>query len=156
MENNTQKEYQEVKDKLNKISSNILPADCEWWNVESVIDWDTIVVDGKKIRLIWIDTPESVDPNKPIEPYALEASSTTKKLLLDMTVCLSVDSQSSNKDVYNRLLRYVYLADGTFVNAELIKWWYARVYNVFPFDYNEWFTELEIKARKARIWIRWL
>ena len=87
--------------------------------VQRVVDGDTFVIEsGEKIRLIGIDTPETVHPRKPVEPFGLEASQFTKKLLEGKQVELVFDVDKYDR--YNRLLAYVYI-DGVFLNEELVK-----------------------------------
>ena len=82
--------------------------------VISVIDGDTIKLDnGEVIRLICIDTPESSKEG------FLEAKTFLRDLILNKTVILEKDV--SETDFYDRLLRYVYLEDGTFVNELMVK-----------------------------------
>jgi micrococcal nuclease len=128
---------------------------CERWLVDKVVDWDTIYVNDKKIRLVGIDTPETVDPNKPIEKCWPEASSTLKDMVLNQKVCLLSDTISDDMDRYNRKLRYVFLLDGTNINAEMIKLWYSKSYNDFSFDLEDGFTELEYEVSKNKLWIWW-
>ena len=103
--------------------------------VERVVDGDTVVVeiDGTRetVRLIGIDTPETVKPNAPVECFGPEASATTKELLPEDTeVRLERDVEA--RDDYGRLLAYVYRAsDGMFVNLELVRQGYA-VLLTFP------------------------
>lgn len=93
--------------------------------VERVVDGDTIVVDidghRETVRLIGINTPETVKPNSPVECYGPEASKRTKELLPPGTpVRLERDIEA--RDVYGRLLAYVQRAtDGMFVNLELVE-----------------------------------
>ncbi len=99
------------------------------FSVARVIDGDTIEViyeagQLKKVRLIGIDTPETVDPRKPVQCFGQEASAKTKALLEGKQVRLEKDTIGDSIDKYGRLLRYVYV-DGTLVNAELIKQGYA-------------------------------
>ena len=88
-----------------------------------VIDGDTIIViiDGnqEKVRLIGVDTPEKDGPYTKEEPFNKEASSFTRMKAQGKKVTLKYDWQK--RDKYGRLLAYVYLKDGTFLNAELIK-----------------------------------
>lgn len=119
--------------------------------IERVVDGDTLVViyDGQqeKIRLIGVDTPEIVHPNRPVEYFGKEASGFTKKLLPPRTqVRLEFDWQM--RDKYHRLLAYVYLKDGTFLNAEIIKQGYGHAYTKYPFKYLEEFREHEKQARE--------
>jgi micrococcal nuclease len=113
-----------------------------------VIDGDTIVVSGiGKVRLIGVDTPETVHPSKPVEHFGKEASAFTAKLLAGKKVRLSYDFQKVDR--YNRSLVYVYLEDGTFVNSEIIKNGYGHAYTSFPFKYLEDFRKYEREAREA-------
>lgn len=91
--------------------------------VTRVIDGDTIELEnGKRVRYLGINTPESVDPRKPVECFGKEASFKNKELVLNKKVVLEKDI--SEIDKYGRLLRYVYV-DNIFVNLELIKQGYA-------------------------------
>ena len=115
-----------------------------------VIDGDTIIVeiDGKqeRVRLIGVDTPETVHPSKPVEYFGKEASEFTKRMVEGKKVRLEFDWQK--RDKYGRLLAYVYLPDGTFLNAEIIKQGYGFAYTRFPFKYLEEFRQYERKARE--------
>ncbi len=113
--------------------------------VERVVDGDTIVVRGiGTVRLIGIDTPETVDPRKPVEYFGQEASIFLKRLVEGQTVRLEYDQQRTDR--YNRTLAYVYLADGTFVNAEIVRQGYGHAYTAFPFKYLEQFRTLQREA----------
>lgn len=85
------------------------------FKVLSVVDGDTIKVDvrGKKetIRLLGIDTPETVDPRKPVQCFGKAASDKMKSFVSGKSVILVDDATQGNRDKYNRLLRYVYLPD---------------------------------------------
>jgi len=120
--------------------------------VIKVIDGDTIDVrlDGKieSVRLIGVDTPETVHPFKPIEEYGKEASNYTKSRLQGKNVRLEYDL--SKRDKYGRILAYIYVDDAHF-NAELIEKGYAFAYLRFPFKYREEFRLLELKAREAGV-----
>lgn len=98
-----------------------------------VVDGDTIEVgiDGgeEDVRLIGVDTPETVKPGEPVECFGPQASSFTKDVLEGETVRLEFDQEL--RDVYSRLLAYVYLGD-RFVNAELIERGYARTLEIEP------------------------
>ena len=117
-----------------------------------VVDGDTIVVDiagrEEKVRLIGVDTPETVDPRRPVEYFGKEASAFTKRLVRGKSVILKDDPECHNRDRYNRLPRYVYLKDGTLVNAEIIKQGYGFAYVKYPFSLMEEFRKLEKAARK--------
>ncbi|MFA5747089.1 MAG: thermonuclease family protein [Candidatus Paceibacterota bacterium] len=124
------------------------------YSVEEIIDGDTIKVEmgGKTetIRLIGIDTPEIASPYGEEECFGKEASEEAKKILEGQKVFLSADPMVSDKDKYGRLLRYVFLADGEFVNAELVKGGYAFNYPYENFQYLDNFNDLEKQAREDR------
>lgn len=117
-----------------------------------VVDGDTIVVDmdGKeeKIRLIGVDTPETVHPSKPVEYFGKEASAFTKQMVEGKQVRLEFDWQKGDK--YDRLLAYVFLEDGTFLNAEIIKQGYGFAYTKYPFKYLEEFREYQTSSRRNK------
>lgn len=100
------------------------------YKVMRVIDGDTIqIVGGERVRYIGMDTPETVDPELPVECYGPEATAENKKLVEGQTVRLEKDI--TNRDKYGRLLRYVYVGD-TFINLELVKTGYAKIANYPP------------------------
>ena len=121
--------------------------------VVRIVDGDTIIVsDGNdiKVRLIGIDTPETVHPSKPVEHYGKEASRFTDNLLKGEQVYLVSDTEGDKIDKYGRTLAHVYRApDGLFVNAEIIRQGYGHAYTRFPFKYMEEFKQLERFAREA-------
>ncbi len=91
--------------------------------VVKVIDGDTLEVEGgKRIGYIGIDTPETVDPRKPVECFGRQASNKNRKLVEGKRVRLEKDI--SKKDKYGRLLRYIWVGD-TLVNEVLVKEGYA-------------------------------
>lgn len=119
-----------------------------WAVVTRVVDGDTIELDtGQKVRYIGVDTPETVHPNKAVQCFGKEASAYNKQLVTGKKVRLVKDV--SDTDRYARLLRYVYLEDGTFVNEVLITEGYARA-ATFPPDvrYSEQFAA---QARQAQL-----
>jgi endonuclease YncB( thermonuclease family) len=118
--------------------------------ISRIIDGDTIELsNGNKVRYIGIDTPETVDPRKPVQCFGKEAKEANKNLVLNKIVILKKDI--SDTDKYGRLLRYVYLEDGTFVNLWLVKNGYASVYT-YPPDvvHSEEFLTVEQEARKNK------
>jgi len=126
-----------------------------------VVDGDTIVVSIKgkdvKVRLVGVDTPETVHPTKPVEHYGKEASRFTKNLLKGEKVYLVGEPLPGALDRYGRTLAYVYRApDGLFVNAEIIRQGYGHAYTQIPSKYMEEFKQLEQFARKAEkgLWVR--
>ena len=125
------------------------------FKVLNVIDGDTIQVDvrGNKevVRLLGIDTPESVDPRKSVQCFAKEAANKMKSFVQGKSVIL-VDEKitQGNRDKYNRLLRYVYLPDSvrTFVNGEMVKQGYAFSYKQYPTKMLNKFNNFEEYARE--------
>ncbi len=118
--------------------------------VVNAVDGDTIVVliDGaeRRVRYIGIDTPETVHPTKGQEPYGREASARNRELVLGKPVNLERDVSETDRS--GRLLRYVWLEDGTMVNAVLVAEGYAQV-STYPPDvtYADLFLELQRVAR---------
>ena len=100
--------------------------------VVKVVDGDTLDVnisgEVKRLRLIGIDTPETVDPRKPVQCFGKEASNKAKELLIGKSVGLEKDDSQGDLDKYDRLLRYVFLPDGTNFNLFMISEGYAHEY----------------------------
>ena len=124
-----------------------------YYRVTEFSDGDTIAVNmngrHEKIRMIGVDTPETHDPRKPVQCFGQAASDFTKQLIGSSTVRLEADPLNSNRDRYDRLLRYVYLPDGRLVNAEIIVRGYGFAYTSFPFGKLEDFKTYEKEAREA-------
>jgi micrococcal nuclease len=125
--------------------------------VVRVADGDTLVVDidgtEEYVRLIGVDTPESVHPDKERNvPYGAVASDFTKKLAEEKRVTLETDVQE--RDKYGRLLAYVYL-DGVMLNQTLLSAGHAKLATYPPnVKYVDEFTKLQAEAREkgAGIW----
>ena len=120
--------------------------------VVRVIDGDTIEVEvsGREYRLryIGIDAPETVKEDTPMEWMGPEASAANKALVSGKLVYLERDV--SETDRYGRLLRYVFLADGTFVNGELVRQGYAQAITYQPdVKYQDLLRSLQQEARGA-------
>lgn len=133
-----------------------------FYKVLSVVDGDTIKVDidGKTetLRLIGLDTPETLDPRKPVQCFATEASNKAKEILTDKNVRLEADPTQGERDIYDRLLRYIFLEDGTFYNKLMIEEGYAHeyTYQSNPYKYQLEFIDAENQARQAErgLWNR--
>ena len=128
--------------------------------VVRVIDGDTIVarIDGdaqdERIRLLGINTPEVVDPRKPVECFGKEASAKAKSILLPgLRIELRADPQADERDAYGRLLREVILADGTSFNALMVTQGYAYAMTDFPMDpaYKRELKQDEKRAKMGQI-----
>jgi micrococcal nuclease len=121
----------------------------EWRRVVRVVDGDTLELDGgERVRLIGVDTPESVDPRRPVEYFGKEAAAFTRRLAEGRRVRLDYDQQL--RDRYRRTLAYVYLDDGTFLNAEIIRQGYGHALTRYPFRYADDFRAYEREARANR------
>ncbi|MBI4097443.1 MAG: thermonuclease family protein [Candidatus Levybacteria bacterium] len=122
------------------------------YKVIKVVDGDTIDIniEGKteRLRLIGIDTPETVDPRKSVQCFGREASGKAKELLGSQFVILESDESQGERDKYKRLLRYVFLPDGTNFNLFMIAEGYAHEYTYDePYKYQAEFKQAEIDAR---------
>lgn len=123
------------------------------YHVVEFVDGDTIAVDmnGKKetLRFIGVDTPETHDPRKAVQCFGYAAADFTKNLIGKNDVRLVADPLNTNRDRYNRLLRYIYLPSGTLVNLEIIKQGYGFAYTSFPFTKVDEFRAAEKEARES-------
>lgn len=127
--------------------------------VTNVFDGDTIEAEANgerlKVRLMGIDTPETVDPRRPMQCFGKEASSQSKRLMEGKAVRLAADAvrgAADTRDKYGRLLRYVYLTDGTLVNERLLADGYALEYTYQrqKYDLQADFKAAEREARTAQ------
>ena len=123
------------------------------YQVTRFIDGDTIIgsMSGRDetLRFIGVDTPETHKPNTPVQCYGPAAAAFTKNTIGDQRVRLSLDPDSSNRDRYNRLLRYVYLPDGTLMNKKIIESGYGFYYPYFPFTKSNEFARAQRDAQAA-------
>jgi micrococcal nuclease len=120
-----------------------------------VVDGDTIVVSpNERVRLIGVDTPETAHPVKAVQCFGREAKEFTRRMADGQTVRLVLDQSNAvrrHRDKYGRILAYVYLEDGTQLNADLIRRGYAHAYTRFPFRYIVEFRALEREARRQEV-----
>jgi micrococcal nuclease len=119
--------------------------------VTRVVDGDTFEAriggEAEDVRLIGIDTPETVKPDTPVQCWGPQASDFTHHLLEGRTVRLVFGVE--RRDVYGRLLAYVHLGD-RFVNASLVRRGLARTLTIPPNDrYAPVLRRLEIGAARA-------
>lgn len=122
--------------------------------VTRIIDGDTLEVEYKneeyKVRLLCIDTPETVKKGVDVQPYGRQATEELIKMVLNKEVKLIFEKDI--KDNYNRLLAYILLNNGTCVNAALVEQGLARVEIVRPNNmYKDYFNELQDNAIKVKI-----
>jgi len=137
----------------------VVTTNSELYTVQSVVDGDTVkILMGtavETVRLIGIDTPETVHPSKPVECFGREASNKTKELLTGKQVSIEKDGSQDERDKYGRLLAYIFLEDGTNVNKLLIAEGYAHEYTYnLPYKYQSEFKQAESDARtnKRGLW----
>ncbi len=137
----------------NRYSANKLSpvSDCALEKIDSVTDGDTVKIKNQWVRLIGIDAPE-IDYKKGVyEWFALEAKTFLEDQLAGQQVCLKTEQYGQDKDKYGRLLRYLYLADGLFLNRELVRLGYVRAYPNFPFSYGDEFEALQKIAQDDKL-----
>ncbi len=139
-------------------TSSVASIEGERVLVTKVVDGDTIDVlltenQEKTVRFIGIDTPETVDPRRPVGCFGKEASNETKSLLSHKMIVLQQDVSQTDK--YGRLLRYVFLplenGQILFVNDYLVREGFAKVLTYPPdVKYNEQLREAEKAARQQK------
>lgn len=144
---------------ITSISGESLPIETyieskEGYSVIKVVDGDTMDVNihGKieRLRLIGIDTPETVDPRKDVQCFGKEASNKAKELLEGQSVTLESDDSQSVRDKYKRLLVYVFLQDGTNFNKYMIEEGYAYEYTYdSAYKYQSEFKQAQISAQSS-------
>jgi len=126
----------------------------ETFEVASITDGDTIkvLIDGKTetIRLVNMNAPESVDPRRPVQCLGVEASDQMKALVEGRRVRLESDPTQSDRDRYGRLLRFVFLEDGTDVGLRMIQLGYAHStpYGNTPHPYLDEYEQAESQAQE--------
>ncbi|MCW2994474.1 MAG: thermonuclease family protein [Conexibacter sp.] len=132
------------------------PAGARIARVVRVVDGDTLLVAlggaggaRERVRLIGIDTPETVKPDTPVQCFGKRASAETHRLLDDQGVRLVVGTEA--RDRYGRLLAYAYrTSDGLFVNESLVRGGFARTLSIAPNTrYAARFAALAGQARDA-------
>lgn len=125
------------------------------YKVVNVVDGDTIDVEKngetKRVRLLGINTPESVDPRRAVECFGQEASEYTKDEINGAAVSIETDPSQDMYDKYGRLLAYVYNENAEMLNRKLLANGYAYeyTYNV-PYKYQKEFKSLEEFARNQK------
>lgn len=114
------------------VKVNQKPQESGTYAVVKIIDDDTLDlnINGKveRIRLIGMNTPETVDPRKPVECFGKEASNRAKELLIGKSVKIESDPAEDTRDKYDRLLLYIFLSDGTNFAKKMIMEGYAYEY----------------------------
>ncbi len=127
------------------------------YRVIDVLDGDTLVanVAGKEVtvRLIGIDTPEVMDPRKPVQCYGPEASAKAKEILSNKEIYIEKEKAKGNYDKYGRVLAYAKFTDGTSYNQYMIENGFAKEYtfNKEKYKYQKEFKDAQKKAKKEKL-----
>jgi micrococcal nuclease len=124
--------------------------------VVKVVDGDTFDVSfngqTERIRVIGLNTPETVDPRRPVECFGQEASKKARELLSGREVRLEADPSQPDRDKYGRLLRYAYLDNGTDFSLKMIEEGYGHEYTPeLPYKNQSLYDEAEINARQKEL-----
>lgn len=125
------------------------------YEVKSVLDGDTFTIDyaGKEtsVRIVGINTPETIDPRTTAECFGREASDYLKGLITGKKVRIESDSSTTDRDKYNRLLRYVYL-DGEDVGLKIISNGYGYEYTYdIPYSKQATYKDAQKEAEKNKV-----
>jgi micrococcal nuclease len=132
------------------------------FKVINVVDGDTIDIDTPdsnqthtRIRLWGVDTPETKEPNVPVQYFGPESAAFTEKLALGKQVRLYLDEVHHTRDKYHRLLAYVQLPDCNFLNELLISEGYAYADLRFRHSFYNKYQQLQACARslKRGLWL---
>ena len=138
------------------LSAETRPHPDGTYNVIRVIDGDTVIVDNQgkpeTVRILGMNTPETVDPKRPVQCYGHEASDHAKAVLSGTYVTLESDLSQDATDKYGRTLAYVILADGTNFELSMIQEGYAFEYTYDrPYKYQKEFKAAQAEAKSAEL-----
>ena len=123
------------------------------YTVERVVDGDTLVlVGGARVRLIGADTPETVKPNHPVEPFGPEATKFTKSFVADARGEVRLQMDKERKDRFDRFLAYVFSGD-RMLNEELIRAGLATARTEFNYSRSmkRRFRQAQDEAKEERL-----
>lgn len=155
---------------INTVAIGSEKGKTDYYKVTRVIDGDTLEIDFDigdskgslasdasitgihKIRLLGINTPETVDPRRPVQCYGKEASAYLKSLIQGEYVQLEYDDTQGQYDKYNRILAYIYTQDAQMINKKMIAEGYAYEYTYnTPYKYRDSFKAAQtIAERESR------
>ena len=125
------------------------------YQIERVVDGDTLILQGNtRVRLIGADTPETVKPNHPVEPYGPEATEFTKRFIEDAGGEVRLQMDRERKDGFDRFLAYVFV-DDRMLNEELIRAGLATARTEFNYSpsMKRRFRQAEDEAKAAKLGI---
>jgi micrococcal nuclease len=136
----------------------------ELFTVTEVIDGDTFrLSNGEKVRLLGMDAPEMNESDKldrdseqsgrdknTIKKLGTLSAEYVKKLANGKNVYLEKEPGGDDRDKYGRLLRYIYLEDGTLINGKIIRDGYAYVYDRYQLSKTREFKQYEKEARENK------
>ena len=128
------------------------------YKVVRVLDGDTLIASvaghDLTVRLMGMDTPEVVDPRKPVQCFGPEASAKAKELLDKKEIFLEKDPLKKDAyDKYGRVLAYVHFSDGSLYNEYMIEHGFAReyTYNKEKYTYQKEFKADQVEAKKNNV-----
>lgn len=160
----TSSQADELEKLLIEPTATVTPA--EWaqglagpYLVTRVVDGDTLYVkiedEDVDVRLIGVDTPETVDPRKKVECFGEQASAFAKQMLTGRQVYLEYDESQGRQDRYGRVLAYVWLDEDQIFNELLLLSGYASEYTYdSEYRYHEIFKRAadEAEANGRGLW----
>ena len=128
------------------------PLNCEWRKFIRVVDGDTVVIDkNTKVRVLGIDTPETVHPRKPIEKCGMEASLFAKEFFSGaQKICIIYDDLADKSDHYGRVLAHLFNEEGGDFAREILEAGLANAYLSFPFSRKAEYKRYEELAKKNK------
>ena len=147
-----------VLEELDKVEKNPTDFSAVLADVVRVVDGDTIEVslygtggDKEMLRLIGVDTPETVHPRMPVQFYGPEATQFTKNMCSGTTVKLHYQKQGPSRGNYGRLLVYVELAGGAILNEEIISNGFGYSYTKYPHEKTAEYNQLQHAAQASEV-----
>jgi micrococcal nuclease len=145
--------YERVHNPLPRVLSMFTEVPAGYVRVVDITDGDTIVVEneGKEytVRFLGVDTPEVKDPRKSVQCFGFQASNFTRSQLQAKAVRLESDPMEENIDAFGRLLRYIYLPDGSLFNLQMVEEGYAFAYEKYPTQKTQELKQAEDRARAS-------
>lgn len=130
------------------------------FTVTRVVDGDTIILDipdvhtnqdTTRVRLWGVDTPETVHPQLPVMHYGPEASNFVRELVEGKEVTIVLEPHQNTRDIYDRLLVYVYLPDNRMLNELLLSQGYAYAEERFDHVLRDRFIQLQSEAQSQQL-----